>query len=160
MISQKEPALDVIKEKIEPFLTKSKNLNEGFQGITYYKNDSKNSIKSNIEEIKSFFSDTTILNKDLGHLENELKGNKLLLRTKLDELKIYTEKLSSNLQKEVEYSHKHDIFIKSRDWFIEQSHIKRALPLGKKHQFKKSEFTFEDHKRVLEPVHNLLITLS
>jgi len=149
LVSQKEPALDVIKEKIEPYLT---NKNDDFQAITYYKNDSKTEIRSHIDKIKSFSFNSNVLQQDLKNLENELRGNKLLLKKQIEELKVYNEKLSSNLQKEVEYKEKHEIFIENRDWFIEQPYIKRALPLSKKHQFKKSYYTFDDYSNTLNTI--------
>ncbi len=152
LISQKEPALDVIKNKIEPFLTDNKNLNDGFQGITYYKNDSKSAIKSNIEKIKSFSINNTTLQQDLRTLENELYGNKLLLKKQLEELKTYNQRLASNLQKEVEYKEKQETFVENRDWFIEQPYIKRALPLTKKYQFKKTSYSIDDYEKVLNTI--------
>jgi len=132
-------------------------MNEGFQGITYYKNDSKNAIKSNIDEIKSFSSNQKTLQQDLKNLETELNGNKLLLKKHLDELKSYNERLALNLQKEVEYKDRHQTFIENRDWFIEQPYIKRALPLSKKYQFKKVDFSFEDYEKALNTI-DIIIT--
>jgi AAA domain/RAP domain len=152
LISQKEPALDVIKDKIEPFLT---NSNDDIQGITYFKKDSKAEIRSHIDKIKSFSYNSKILLQDLNNLENYLKGNKLLLKKLIEELKAYTDKLSSNLQKEVEYKEGHETFIENRDWFIEQPYIKRALPLSKKHQFKKVNYTFEDYTKVLNNIEKI-----
>lgn len=149
LISQKEPALDVIKDKIEPFLT---NASDDFQGITYYKNDSKTEIRNHIDKIKSFsFSKTTLL-QDLKNLENELYRNKLLLKKQLDELKLYNERLAANLQKEVEYKERHETFVENRDWFVEQPYIKRALPLSKKHQFKKADYNIDDYDKVLNTI--------
>ena len=50
LVSQKEPALDVIKDKIEGYLTELKD--DDFKGITYYKNTNKPELRSNISNLR------------------------------------------------------------------------------------------------------------
>lgn len=128
VISQKKPALEVVKEKTEPFFT---NPNDKINGLIYFDLDSRKSIREQINELLNSCQDLYSLSKEL----NRIKDN-ILKRT--EELKLYLTKidqleknLSQTLDREYEFKQKNDSFLK----YLKDVFSKNYHPLDNNHKF-------------------------
>jgi superfamily I DNA and/or RNA helicase len=119
LVSQKEPALDVIKKKIEKYLTDDQR--EDFEGITYYKFTNKNELRNNLNYLREKGNHQRGLNFMLNKLDDLIKDDKNWITGKLNEINKLEEKLSENLELENKFNEINNEYLRIRDNFIEQT---------------------------------------
>lgn len=148
LVSQKEPALDVIKDKIEGFLTELKD--DDFKGITYYKNTNKPELRSNISNLRKHGNNQGKLNYQLNQLSDAINQDEDWIKSQHIQIDDLEKKLSENLQKEFEFKDTHNEFLRSRDWFLNQRGVSKELRLSKSYNFKTSGINASSYSETLE----------
>jgi superfamily I DNA and/or RNA helicase len=156
LVSQKEPALDVIKDKIEGYLTELKD--DDFKGITYYKNTNKPELKSNISDLKKHGNNQGKLNYQLNQLSDAILQDDSWIKNQLSQIEDLERKLAANLQKEFEFKDTHNEFIRSRDWFLNQRGVSKELRLNRAYNFKTSGVNASSYTETLELVEKISYT--
>ena len=156
LVSQKEPALDVIKEKIEGYLTELKD--DDFKGITYYKNTNKPELRTNISNLRKYANNQRKLSYQLNQLSDTINQDETWLKNQFSEIDNLEKKLSHNLQKEFEFKDTHNEFIRSRDWFLGQRGISKELSLNNSYNFKTSGVTSSSYSDILELIEKIVNT--
>jgi superfamily I DNA and/or RNA helicase len=150
LVSQKEPALDVIKEKIEGFLTEQDD--SAFKGITYYKNTNKAELRDNISNLSKFGNSQRSLNFQLNRLNDLIRIDEEWITTQVSNIDELEYKLSENLQAEFEFKEKHNEFITNRDWFLDQHGIPNELRFSDTYSFKKNGVELKSYNYSLEVI--------
>lgn len=148
LVSQKEPALDVIKDKIEGFLTELKD--DDFKGITYYKNTNRPELRNNISNLRKHGNNQGKLNYQLNQLSDAISQDEKWIKSQLTQIDDFERKLRDNLQKEFEFKDTHNEFLRSRDWFLSQRGVAKELRLNKSYNFKTSGVAASSYTETLE----------
>ena len=101
VVSQKQPALEVVNQKINPILSDD----EGLAGVIYFDRDSRRKIKDYISKI------TTLKNTSFGkwmYLEENIRESKQKILNKQSTLKKYQQQLVQNLKCQLEFKELND----------------------------------------------------
>ncbi len=127
VVSQKQPALEVVNQKINPLLSDDQALT----GVIYFDKDSKRKIKQYIAKITNLatnsgglFSKWTYLGANIQELEEKIK-------TKQTSLKKYEEQLIQNLKFQQEFKEKNELLEEEAKRFSTNFEV-----IPKKHPFK------------------------
>ncbi|KJU82410.1 RAP domain protein [Candidatus Magnetobacterium bavaricum] len=115
VISQKTPALKVVKEMVEKYLQFSDGQN--VQGIIYYEKERKSQVREHIKELLRRSDSTTSLRQEIQQLDKKIKEkeNAILKMTNTIE-NIYSD-LKNNLTLEHNYKTLNDKFLLLKDNF-------------------------------------------
>ncbi|MFM2156692.1 MAG: hypothetical protein RL516_1441, partial [Bacteroidota bacterium] len=153
LVSQKEPALDVIKDKIEGYLT---DLNDDdFSGITYYKNTNKPELRFNLSNLSKYGNNQRKLNHQLSQLSDAISQDEAWIKVQISQIDNLEKKLNDNLQKEYEFKEAHNEFVRNRDWFLNQRGVSKENILNKSYNFKTSGVsasTYFDALEIMEKI--------
>jgi len=101
VVSQKQPALEVVNQKINPLLSDD----EGLAGVIYFDKDSRKKIKDYINKI------TSLKSKSFGkwdYLNDNIKELKQKINTKQASLKNYQGQLVQNLKYQLDFKELND----------------------------------------------------
>lgn len=148
LVSQKEPALDVIKDKIEGYLTELND--DDFKGINYYKNTNKPELRNNISNLRKHGNNQGKLNYQLKQLSEAITEDENWIKSQLNQIADLEKKLRENLQKEFEFKDTHNEFLRSRDWFLNQRGVSKELRLTQSYNFKTSGVSSSSYSETLE----------
>jgi len=147
VVSQKQPALEVVNQKINPLLSDDEELT----GVIYFDKDSKRKIKEYIGKITNLsthsgglFSKWTYLGANIQELEEKI-------RTKQSSLKKYEEQLIQNLKFQQEFKEKNELLEEEAKRFS-----KNFEPIPNKHPFKiiKNKEAYEIASDTVKRIYN------
>lgn len=105
VVSQKQPALEVVNQKINPLLSDDEELT----GVIYFDKDSKRKIKEYIGKITNLSTHNGGLFSKWTHLASNLKELEDKIKTKQVSLKKYEEQLIQNLKFQQEFKEKNEL---------------------------------------------------
>lgn len=127
VVSQKQPALEVVNQKINPLLSDDEELT----GVIYFDKDSKRKIKEYIGKITNMSTNNSGLFSKWTHLEPNIKELEDKIKTKQLSLKKYEEQLIQNLKFQQDFKEKNELLDEEAKRFS-----KNFEPLPNKHPFK------------------------
>lgn len=127
VVSQKQPALEVVNQKINPLLSD----NEELTGVIYFDKDSKRKIKEYIGKITSMSTYNSGLFSKWSHLEPNIKELEDKIKIKQSSLKKYEEQLIQNLKFQQDFKEKNELLDEEVKRFS-----KNFEQLPNKHPFK------------------------
>lgn len=149
IVSSKEPAVKVVKEKLDKFLGDEFNL--GDSTIPYYlylSKETRNELKQKVSKIASIYDITA---------ENELKRVRKVLMTIEDELekdysslKNITDRLNEHIELQKRYINVHDRLTKHRDYFIDKYRYDINYDRDNRFDFFPIERSYDNLKTSLE----------
>ncbi len=120
LISQKKPALEVVKEKTEPFFS---NPNDKVNGLIYYDREARKIIREQIRELLNRSQDTRILKKELSRINSNISLKSEELKWHLSKMQDLEKNLSQTLYSEYEFKQKNDSFLSYlKDVFAKNYH--------------------------------------
>ncbi|MBF0345465.1 MAG: hypothetical protein HQL06_14705 [Nitrospirae bacterium] len=116
VISQKTPALNVVKEMVEPYLQFA-NITK-IQGIIYYEKEKKKEIREHIIELLNMSNGPLKLKSELENIEKKIKEYEVKIMQINNEISKLNSTLQANLGREQRYNDLHNEFISLRDSFM------------------------------------------
>ncbi|HMU44060.1 MAG TPA: AAA domain-containing protein [Ignavibacteriaceae bacterium] len=120
LISQKKPALEVVKEKTEPFFS---NPSEKVNGLIYYDLEARKNIREQIKELLNNCQDLRAMKREINRIKENLSTKTEELNWHLSKLKDLEKNLAQTLHSEYEFKQKNDSFLKYlRDVFSKNYH--------------------------------------
>lgn len=128
LISQKKPALEVVKEKTEPFFS---NPNEKINGLIYYDLEARKNIREQIKELLNNCQDLRALKRELNRIKDNITTKTEELNWHLSKLKDLEKNLTQTLHSEYEFKQKNDSFLK----YLKDVFSKNYHPLENNHKF-------------------------
>ena len=128
LISQKKPALEVVKDKTEPFFS---NPNEKINGLIYYDLDARKNIREQIKELLNNCQDLRALKREINRINENITAKKEELNWHLSKLRDLEKNLSQTLHYEYEFKQKNDSFLK----YLKDVFAKNYHPLDNNHKF-------------------------
>lgn len=128
LISQKKPALEVVKEKTEPFFS---NPNDKVNGLIYYDREARKIIKEQIKELLNHSQDSRILKKELNRINGNISAKSEELKLHLSKLADIEKNLSQTLHNEFEFKQKNDSFLS----YLKEVFSKNYHTLDSSHKF-------------------------
>ncbi len=128
LISQKKPALEVVKEKTEPFFS---NPSEKVNGLIYYDLEARKNIREQIRVLLNNCQDLRSLKSELNRLKENILKKSEELNSLLIKIKNLEKNLSQTLQNEYEFKQKNDSFLK----YLKEVFEKNYHSLDNNHQF-------------------------
>jgi len=128
LISQKKPALEVVKEKTEPFLS---NPIDKINGLIYYDLNARKNIREQIKDLLNNCQDIRAFKNEINRINDNILTKTEELNWYLSKIKNFEKNLSQTLHNEYEFKQKNDAFLKYlKDVFTENYH-----PLENNHKF-------------------------
>lgn len=104
IVSQKQPALEVVNQKINPLLSQEDDLT----GVVYFDKDSKRKIKDYVDKITRLSTQGSGLLSRWSWLDANIKELEIKITTKQIELRRYEKHLTKNLQAQQEFKEKNE----------------------------------------------------
>jgi superfamily I DNA and/or RNA helicase/very-short-patch-repair endonuclease len=127
VVSQKQPALEVVNQKINPLLSDDEELT----GVIYFDKDSKRKIKEYIGKITNLSTHSGGLFSKWTHLSANIQEFEDKIKAKQSSLKKYEEQLIQNLKFQQEFKEKNELLDEEAKRFS-----KNFEPIPNKHPFK------------------------
>lgn len=127
VVSQKQPALEVVNQKINPLLSDDEELT----GVLYFDKDSKRKIKEYINKITNLSTSNSGLFSKWTHLGSNIKELEDKIVTKQSSLRKYEEQLIQNLKFQQEFKEKNELLEEEAKIFS-----KNFEQIPNKHPFK------------------------
>ena len=128
LISQKKPALEVVKEKTEPFFS---NPTEKIDGLIYYDFEARKKIRDQIKEILNTYQDVGVLKREIKRINESISTKTEDLNWHIEKLKNLEKNLSHTLNCEYEFKQKNDAFLK----YLQDVFTKNYHQLNGSHKF-------------------------
>ena len=128
LISQKKPALEVVKEKTEPFFS---NPIDKINGLIYYDLDARKNIREQIRELLNNCQDLRSLKREINRIKDNISTKTDELNLHLAKLKNLEKNLSQTLHTEYEFKQKNDAFLK----YLKNVFSQNYHPLDSNHKF-------------------------
>jgi hypothetical protein len=104
VVSAKQPALEVVNQKINPLLSDD----EGINGVIYFDKDSRRKIRDYISKILNSTNSQKALNQQSIHLQENISKLKTKIASKQTNYKNYQEQLIQNLKCQQEFKEIND----------------------------------------------------
>lgn len=104
VVSAKQPALEVVNQKINPLLSDDANIN----GVIYFDKDSRKKIRDYISKILNSTNSSKSLTQESVHLQENISKLKAKITTKQSKNKSYNEQLIQNLKYQQEFKEIND----------------------------------------------------
>ncbi|MBF0538176.1 MAG: hypothetical protein HQL03_07985 [Nitrospirae bacterium] len=115
VISQKTPALKVVKEMVEKYLQFSDGQN--VQGIIYYEKENRLQIRAHINELIRISNNSMYLSDVIKQLDGQIKAKENTILKIINSIAKMDSELKSNLILEQSYKDSHDNFLLLKDSF-------------------------------------------
>lgn len=128
LISQKKPALEVVKEKTEPFFS---DYSENINGLIYYDINARKEIRRQISKLLNECRNLDDLERELNSIRNNITKKTKDLDSHILEIKDLEEKLHQTLDNEYDFKSENDCFIK----YVNEVFSKNYHPLDNNHKF-------------------------
>lgn len=145
VVSQKQPALEVVNQKINPLMSDD----EDFTGVLYFDKDSKRKTKEYISKIKNLANDRLKVSHNLFFLKENIDVKENQIKSKRKELSDYESQLINNLLLQQEFKDKNDTLERDIKRFSENFEI-----LPEKHPFKIIK-DYEGYRNVGETINKI-----
>lgn len=127
VVSQKQPALEVVNQKINPLLSEEEDLT----GVIYFDKDSKRKIKDYINKITNLSTYNSGLYSKWTYLDSNIKDLENKIASKQTELKKYEEQLIINLRTQQDFKEMNELLDEDVKKFS-----RNFEPIPNKHPFK------------------------
>lgn len=147
VVSAKQPALEVVNQKINPLLSDD----EGINGVIYFDKDSKRKIRDYISKILNQTNSLKALNQQSIHLQENISKLKTKIGSKQTHYKNYQEQLIQNLKYQQEFKEINDQLDTEVKRF---SSIFEKIPNKLSFQIVKDKEKYEKATEVVKRIYN------
>lgn len=147
VVSAKQPALEVVNQKINPLLSDD----EGINGVIYFDKDSRRKIRDYISKILNSTNSQEALNQQSIHLQENISKLKAKIGSKQTNYKNYQEQLIQNLKFQQEFKEINDQLDKEVKRF---SSIFEKIPNKLSFQIVKDKEKYETATEIVKRIYN------
>jgi very-short-patch-repair endonuclease len=147
VVSAKQPALEVVNQKINPLLSDD----EGINGVIYFDKDSRRKIRDYISKILNSTNSQKALNQQSIHLQENISKLKTKIGSKQTNCKNYHEQLIQNLKYQQEFKEINDQLDTEVKRF---SSIFEKIPNKLSFQIVKDKEKYETATEVVKRIYN------
>jgi very-short-patch-repair endonuclease len=147
VVSAKQPALEVVNQKINPLLSDD----EGINGVIYFDKDSRRKIRDYISKILNSTNSQKALNQQSIHLQENISKLKTKIASKQTNCKNYQEQLIQNLKYQQEFKEINDQLDTEVKRF---SSIFEKIPNKLSFQIVKDKEKYETATEVVKRIYN------
>jgi superfamily I DNA and/or RNA helicase/very-short-patch-repair endonuclease len=147
VVSAKQPALEVVNQKINPLLSNV----DGINGVIYFDKDSRKNIREYLSKILNQTNSPTSLKLQSLHLQENISNLKLKISSKQSNFTKYQEQLVQNLKFQQEFKETNDQLDKEVKRF---SNIFEKIPQKLSFQVVKNMEQYEVATEIIKRIYN------